>query len=243
MIRVKNRMTVTDNSILRMPHFRPYLVLISLLLAALPALSQAEHPVTGRKIAPVMGSAGADWLERSEREKEEAPELALDDMAVHNGMVVADIGAGTGYFSIRLAKRVGAEGRVYAVDVQPEMLDRLRERAARAQVTNVVTILGREDDPRLPAGQMDMVLLVDVYHEFSQPQKMLQAIRIALKPSGRLVLLEYRKEDPSIPIRLDHKMSIPEVKTELEAEGFKMEKVLDTLPRQHLFFFVKGRPN
>ncbi len=216
-----------------------FLILLLALLGCPAANGQAEHPLTGRKIAPVMGYAGAEWLERSEREKEEAPEMAIEAMGVLKGMNVADIGAGTGYFSIRLAGKVGPTGRVYANDVQPEMLARIRERTAKLHLTNIETVLGSEADPRLPIGKMDIVLLVDVYHEFSQPQRMLDAIRTSLKPDGRLVLLEYRKEDPTIPIRPDHKMSIPEVRTELEAQGFRMEKVLDTLPRQHLFFFVK----
>lgn len=219
----------------------PILLVILLTLLSAPfTFAQAEHPLTGRKIAPVMGVAGADWLERSEREKEEAPESALDSIGVQKGMTIADIGAGTGYFTIRLARRVGPEGMVYANDVQPEMLDRIREKSQKLDLKNIETVLGTEADPKLPAGKMDLVLLVDVYHEFSQPQRMLQAIRASLKPDGRLVLLEYRKEDPTIPIRPDHKMSIPEVKTEVEAEGFKLQKVEDTLPRQHLFVFVKA---
>lgn len=217
-----------------------WLPILFLLAASGPAFGQAEHPITGRKIAPVMGVGGAGWLERSEREHEEAPERALDLMNLQPGMVVADVGAGTGYFSIRMARRVGPSGRVYANDVQPEMLAKIRQRSAALHLDNIETVQGSESDPRLPANTMDLVLMVDVYHEFSQPQRMLQGIRASLKPSGRVVLLEYRKEDPTIPIRPDHKMSIPEVRTELEAEGFKMEKVLDTLPRQHLFFFVKA---
>lgn len=219
----------------------PLIVFLMFSLLGCGLLSgQAEHPVTGRKIAPVMGVAGAEWLERSEREKEEAPEEALAAMGVRRGMTVADVGAGTGYFSIRLARRVGPTGRVYANDVQPEMLDRIRQRSSALGLTNIETVLGTEADPKLPAGQMDLVLMVDVYHEFSQPQRMLAAIRTSLKPDGHLVLLEYRKEDPTIPIRPDHKMSIAEVRAELESQGFRMEKVLDTLPRQHLFFFVKA---
>ena len=219
----------------------PFIALLILgLLACGPAFAQAEHPLTGRKIAPVMGFAGAEWLERSEREREEAPEDAINAMDVRKGMAVADIGAGTGYFSTRLARRVGPAGKVFANDVQPEMLDRLRERGAKLKLTNIETVLGSEADPKLPANTMDIILMVDVYHELSQPQRMLRALRAALKPDGRLVLLEYRKEDPTIPINPCHKMSIPEVRTEIEAEGFKMEKVLDTLPRQHLFFFVKA---
>lgn len=217
------------------------LALLLSLLAYVPGFAQAEHPVTGRKIAPVMGAAGSGWLERSEREREEAPENAINAMGVQPGMTVADVGAGTGYFTIRLAKRVGPNGKVYANDVQPEMLDKIRSRSQELHLSNIETVLGSEADPKLPAGKLDIVLLVDVYHEFSQPQRMLDAIRVSLKPDGRLILLEYRKEDPTIPIRPDHKMSIPEVRTELEAEGFKMEKVLDTLPRQHLFIFAKAR--
>lgn len=215
-------------------------ILIVSLLGCGSLAAQAGHPVTGRKIAPVMGVAGAEWLERGEREKEEAPEEALAAMGVRKGMTVADVGAGTGYFTIRLARRVGPTGRVFANDVQPEMLDRIRQRSASEGLNNIETVLGTEADPKLPAGQMDMVLMVDVYHEFSQPQRMLDAIRASLKPDGHLVLLEYRKEDPTIPIRPDHKMSIAEVRAELESQGFKMEKVLDTLPRQHLFFFVRS---
>jgi ubiquinone/menaquinone biosynthesis C-methylase UbiE len=218
----------------------PLLILLLLSLACVDgAFAQTEHPLTGRKIAPIMGVGGADWLERSAREKEEAPEAALDAIGIQKGMNVADIGAGTGYFSIRIAKRVGPTGKIYANDIQPKMLDRLREKSEREGLTNIETVLGSEADPKLPTAKMDLVILVDVYHEFSQPQAMLQEIRASLKPDGRLILLEYRKEDPTIPIRPDHKMSIPEVKTEVEAEGFKLDKVLDTLPRQHIFFFKK----
>jgi ubiquinone/menaquinone biosynthesis C-methylase UbiE len=216
------------------------LLLLTLSLPSFfPAFGQSEHPLTGRKIAPVMGIGGAEWLERSEREKEEAPQAALDALGVQPGMVVADVGAGTGYFAFRIATRVGPTGKVYANDVQPEMLDRIRAKSRRENLSNVETVLGSEADPRLPAGAMDLILLADVYHELSQPQAMLQKLRAALKPDGRLVLLEYRKEDPTIPIRPDHKMSIAEVRTEVEAEGFKLDRVLDTLPRQHIFFFKK----
>jgi cyclopropane fatty-acyl-phospholipid synthase-like methyltransferase len=158
------------------------------------------HPVTGRQITGVMGMNGADWLTRPERAAEEQPEKALDALKLKPGMVVADIGAGVGYMSLRMAKRVGPSGKVYANDLQPEMLARLRENAAKAKIANVITVLGDVDDPKLPANTMDLVLLVDVYHEFSQPQKMLRKIRETLKSDGRLVLLEYRAEDPNIPI-------------------------------------------
>ncbi len=201
---------------------------------------QAEHPLTGRPIAPVMGVGGADWLDRGEREAEEHPDEALDAIGFKPGMVVADIGAGTGYMTLRMAKRVGPSGKVYANDVQPEMLRRLRQNAAKAKLTNIETVLGTESDPKLPVSELDLILLVDVYHEFSQPQKMLRKMREELKPTGRLVLLEYRKEDPTIPIRPEHKMSVQEVKTEVEAEGFHLDKVLETLPRQHILILTKS---
>jgi ubiquinone/menaquinone biosynthesis C-methylase UbiE len=204
----------------------------------LPAFQEVQ-PLTGRRIAPVMGVGGADWLDRPERAIEENPEGALDALHLKPGMVVADVGAGTGYMSLRMARRVGSTGRVYAEDVQPEMLRRLRQNASAAKLTNIETVLGAEADPKLAAGAVDLILLVDVYHEFSQPQKMLRRMRDALKPDGRLVLLEYRKEDPNIPIRPEHKMSVQEVKTEVEAEGFHLADVIETLPRQHIIIFTK----
>lgn len=210
---------------------------IFLVLGAAIATAQAVHPITGRRIPPVMGIGGAQWLERGEREIEELPETALDKIGIGSGMAVADVGAGVGYFSLRLAKRVGEKGKVYAVDVQPEMLGLLKERAEKAGVSNIEPILGTESDPKLPPGKIDLILMVDVYHEFSQPQRMLRKLRDALSKSGRLVLLEYRKEDPHIPIRSEHKMSVAEVREELEAEGFRLEKVLPDLPRQHILVF------
>jgi ubiquinone/menaquinone biosynthesis C-methylase UbiE len=198
------------------------------------------HPVSGRKIAGVMGINGADWLVRPEREAEEQPGKALDALKLKPGMVVADIGAGVGYMSLRMAKRVGPSGKVYANDLQPEMLAKLRENAARAKVNNIVTVLGDVADPKLPANTMDLVLLVDVYHEFSQPQQMLRKIRETLKPDGRLVLLEYRAEDPNVPIIAEHKMTVGQVKTEVEAEGFVLQPVIETLPRQHILILTKA---
>ncbi|MBI1897929.1 MAG: class I SAM-dependent methyltransferase [Acidobacteria bacterium] len=203
------------------------------------AWAQSEHPLSGRRIAPVMGMSGAEWLERSEREIEELPEAALDAIGIKPGMTVADVGAGVGYFTLRVAKRAGPTGKVYANDVQPEMLAMIKERAAKAGLNNVETVLGTESDPGLPKATMDLVLLVDVYHEFSRPQSMLRKIRDALKNTGRLVLLEYRKEDPHIPIRPEHKMSVDEARLEVEAEGYKLEKVLEVLPRQHILVFRK----
>ena len=201
---------------------------------------QGTHPLTGRRIAGVMGVGGADWLERPEREFEESPDAALDALTLRQGMIVADVGAGTGYMSLRMARRVGTTGKVYAEDVQADMLRRLRENAARAGIKNIETVLGDERDPKLPRAQIDLVLLVDVYHEFSEPQKMLRGIRDSLKNDGRVVLLEYRKEDPTIPIRPEHKMSVAEVKTELEPEGFQLGPVIETLPRQHILILTKA---
>ena len=214
----------------------------SLLPAALAiaAFGQATHPITGRPIAPVMGMSGADWLERAERVSEEAPGLAVDALDIKPGMTIADIGAGVGYLTVRLAKRTGPTGKVYANDIQPGMLERLKKNLEANRLANVEAVLGTETDPRLPPSAIDLVLLVDVYHEFSQPQAMLVKIREALKPEGRLVLFEYKKEDPAIPIREEHKMSVAEVKAELEAEGFRLEKVHGNLPRQHILVFRKN---
>ncbi len=207
-------------------------------LAANQLAAQAKHPLTQRQIAEVMGMGGASWLERPEREIEEAPEKALDAIGIGPGMIIADVGAGTGYFARRMAVRTGPKGKVYAVDIQPQMLELLKKYAARQGLTNLETIAGKEDDPLLPEGKIDLILMVDVYHEFANPQVMLRKMRAALGPQGRMVLLEYRKEDPEVPIRLVHKMSVDEVKTEIEAEGFRLDKVIATLPRQHILIFT-----
>jgi ubiquinone/menaquinone biosynthesis C-methylase UbiE len=142
--------------------------------------------------------------------------------------------------TVKMAKRVGPTGKVYANDIQPQMLSMLRQRLDREKIPNVELVLGTYDDPRLPADTIDLILMVDVYHEFSQPQQMLRRMRESLKPGGRLVLLEYRKEDPSIPIRPDHKMSVAEAKMEVEAEGFTLASVDERLPRQHILVFTKN---
>lgn len=186
-----------------------------------------------------MGLAGADWLDREERTKEEQPQKALNALNLHPGMLVGDVGAGTGFYSVRIAKRIAPTGIVYANDIQPGMIEKLRENAAAQHVSNIRTVLGTAQDARLPAGKLDLVVLIDVYHEFSQPQKMLDSIRTALKPGGHLVLLEYREEDPNVPIRPEHKMSVKTVKAEVIPEGYRFEKVVDTLPWQHILFFQK----
>jgi len=196
--------------------------------------AQRRHPVSGRVFAPVMGVGGAGWLERPEREDEEAPSKALDALELKPGMVVADIGAGSGYYSTRIAKRVGPTGRVYATDIQPGMIALLDRRIKSEGLGNVTTVLGGMDDPKLPPASIDLAIMVDVYHELQEPQIFLQRLKGTLKPGGRLVLLEFRKEDPKVPILEVHKMSVAEVKLELEAEGFVLDKVIDVLPWQHI---------
>jgi len=184
-----------------------------------------------------MSLSGADWLDREEREKQEQPERALEALELRPGMLVGDVGAGTGFYSIRIARAIAPDGIVYANDIQPGMLDRLRANAAAQKVANIETVLGTESDPKLPAGKLDLVLMADVYHELSRPQRMLDRVRESLKPNGRLVILEFRKEDPTVPIRPEHKMTVGEVKAEVTPEGYQFEKVVDTLPWQHIIFF------
>jgi ubiquinone/menaquinone biosynthesis C-methylase UbiE len=213
-----------------------------ILTAVLAAQAAPVHPISGRPIAPVMGWRGAAWLERSERIEEEAPELAVRLLQIPKGAAVADIGAGSGYMTMLLSAQVGPAGRVYANDVQPEMVDILRRRLAANRVTNVTLVQGAIDDPKLPPASVDLALMVDVYHELSRPQAMLKRLRDALKPGGRLVLVEYRKEDPRIPIKPEHKMSVQEARLELEAEGFTLSKIDESLPRQHILIFTVATP-
>ena len=184
-----------------------------------------------------MSAAGSGWLDRPEREEEEQPDKALEALGIRRGMVVGDVGAGSGVMTFKMAKLVGPAGKVYANDIQTEMLEILKTRAQRDKVANVETVLGTVRDPKLPRGALDLILMVDVYHEFSEPQAMLDRMRDALKPNGRLVLLEYRKEDPTVPIRPEHKMSVVEVKAEVEPEGFQFDQVIEVLPRQHIIIF------
>jgi SAM-dependent methyltransferase len=215
----------------------PIAAILLFLCAGLALDAQGVHPVSGRRIAGVMGYEGADWLDRPERESEEQPTRAIKALDVEPGQVVADVGAGSGYYTVRLAKAVGPNGRVLATDIQPEMLELLRQRVARERLGNVELVLGREDDPRLPAAAVDLVLMVDVYHELARPQVMLRRLRTALKPEGRLVLVEFRKESRWVPIREEHKMSVAEARMELEAEGYRFDRVIDVLPWQHILVF------
>jgi predicted methyltransferase len=214
-------------------------IIVALALAAgLSAQAPGIHPVSGRRFAPVMGYQGAEWLERSERDQEEEPDVALAVLKIPRGTSVADIGAGSGYITEKLSARVGPEGRVFANDVQPQMLQILARRLAMRNIANVTLVQGTIDDPKLLPASVDLAIMVDVYHELSQPQTMLRHLRAALKPGGRLVLLEYRKEDPTIPIKPEHKMSVAEAKMEVEAEGFTLAKVDEALPRQHILIFT-----
>ena len=192
----------------------------------------------GREIAPTMGHGAASWLERPEREREERTDLLLKELALESGDVVADIGAGSGYFTFRLASRV-PNGTVLAVDIQPEMLDIIRDSARARGIQNVQTIQGEIDDPKLANGAVDLVLLVDAYHEFSHPFEMMTAIRKALKRGGRVALVEFRGEDPNIPIKPLHKMTEAQAVKEMKVVGLEWIETRQVLPQQHLIFFGK----
>ena len=190
----------------------------------------------GREIAQVMGHPGAAWLDRPEREQEERPSVLIRNLGLAPGDVVADIGAGTGYFSLRIAPLV-PKGRVLAVDIQPEMLDIIRAKQRDGGPRNVEPVLGAIDDPKLPTDSVDLVLMVDVYHEFSHPREMMLAIVAALKPGGRVALVEYRGEDPGVPIKPLHKMTQAQARKEMAAAGLQWIETRDVLPWQHLMFF------
>ena len=237
-------------------------LLISLLTAALllPISAQdnsqppkgvyekrAEHDINGigifymdREIAHVMGHQAADWLERPEREEEERSDLMVESLKFRPGEVVADIGCGSGYISRKIAKKIIPGGIVYGVDIQQEMLDLLAKRMAMFRIDNVKPILGAETDPKVPAASCDTMIMVDVYHEFDQPWEMVRSMIAGLKPGGRLVFVEYRKEDPNVPIKEVHKMSIDQVKKEMAIQPeLEFVETLEVLPRQHIIIFRK----
>lgn len=191
----------------------------------------------GREIAQTMHFLGAPWLMRDSRQREEDGETMLRELKVTAGMTVCDMGCGSGFYTLQLAAAVGAEGRVLAVDIQPEMLRLMEARAAEKQLTNIRSILGSVVEPQLPAAAVDLILCVDVYHEFAYPQQMLAAMRQALKPQGRLVLVEFRAEDPQVPIKPLHKMSKQQLLKELTPNGFRLVAEFDQLPWQHMMFF------
>jgi protein-L-isoaspartate O-methyltransferase len=194
----------------------------------------------GREIAQVMGHQGAAWLERPEREAEERTDLLVEALALKPGEVVADIGAGSGYFSWRMARQVGEKGKVYAVEIQQEFLDLLMANMKKRRVDAIVhPVLGTIQDPKLPPGSVDTILLVDVYHEFDYPYEMARSMIAALKPGGRLVLVEYRGEDPNVPIKPLHKMTVAQVRKELSVQPVNYEQTLTILPQQHIIVFRK----
>jgi SAM-dependent methyltransferase len=193
----------------------------------------------GREIAQVMGHESADWLERPERDTEEHTEVLIEQLKLKPGEVVADIGAGTGYFSRRLARKLGATGKVLAVDIQPEMLALLTNRMAIIGITNVVPVLGTTIDPRLPPASVDVVLMVDVYHEFDFPSEIMEAICRSVRPGGRVVFVEYRGEDPAVPIKPLHKMTELQVKRETSVLPLDWVQTIEVLPRQHIIIFGK----
>jgi ubiquinone/menaquinone biosynthesis C-methylase UbiE len=210
-------------------------------LALLTCTTLAQGQTPKREPAPVMGVGGADWLTRPERIQEEDPDRMLAALEIKRGSVVADIGAGVGYHAWRMADIVGPGGRVIAEDIQEGMITLLRKNIQARNLKNVDIVLGTPTDPKLPANAVDLVLMVDVYHEFSNPTAMMTHIRSALKPGGRVVLVEFRKEDPNVPIQPLHKMTVAGVRSELEPLGFHFERSLEFLPWQHIIFFTAGK--
>ncbi|NOT58671.1 MAG: methyltransferase domain-containing protein [Acidobacteria bacterium] len=194
----------------------------------------------GREITFVMGFAGADWLERPERSSEEQPDRVVKEMNLKPTDVVADVGAGTGYFAFRFARAV-PQGKVYAVDLQPEMLNLIETRKREFKAENVIGVQSTEQDARLPANAVDVVFMADVYHEFAYPFEMMQSILKALKPGGRIIQIEYRGEDPNVPIKPLHKMTVKQVRKEQEFVGLKFVEVKNFLPQQHFIVLEKPR--
>ena len=215
--------------------------LICVLLCLTTALAQEPKPeprlYLGRRIAQTMHWMGAEWLTRHEREQEEASELMRKELQLKPGMTVCDMGSGNGYHTIPMAKAVAPGGKTFAVDIQKEMIEFLEMRAKAENISNITPVLNTEDDPKLPAASCDLILLVDVYHEFSKPKEMLAGMKKALKPKGQIVLVEFRAEDETVPIKPEHKMSKDQIMKELTAGGFKLARSFDKLPWQHMMFF------
>jgi len=193
----------------------------------------------GREIAQTMHFAGAPWLTRESRDREEEPAKLMKALKIKPGMTVCDLGCGNGFYTLKLAKEVGPEGKVLAEDIQKEMLDMLGKRAEKAHLKNVEPILGTIVDPKLPDNAVDLILVVDVYHEMDHPVEMLAALRKSLSKTGRLVLVEFRAEDPNVPIKPLHKMSKAQILKELPPNGFKLVDQYDDLPWQHVMFFQR----
>ena len=204
-----------------------------------PPREQARRKYLGRIVAQPMSHLGAPWLIRQNREEEEQASASFEQLRLVPGMNVCDLGCGNGYWTLPMARSVAPGGKVYAVDIQPEMLKLLSERADRQGIGNIVPVRGSVDDPELPSAEVDLVLMVDVYHEFSHPESMLWWIRRSLRPEGVVALLEYRQEDPSVPIKPLHKMSKRQIMKEYQANGFKLVREFNELPWQHLMFFAR----
>ena len=220
-----------------------YLVVFGGGLASSQTTSQTPPPPLteyyGRTIAQTMHFAGAPWLVRESRQREEDCQQMLRQLRLAPGQQVCDMGSGNGFYTLQLAEAVGTTGRVFAVDIQQEMLRLLEERLEATGLENVELVLGSVVDPRLPPDRLDLILCVDVYHELSHPEQMLAAMRRALKPAGQLVLVEFRAEDPDVPIKPLHKMSKKQVLLELEPNGFRLAREYDGLPWQHMMFFQR----
>tara|TARA_B100001123_G_scaffold316095_1_gene353918 strand:- start:32 stop:778 length:747 start_codon:yes stop_codon:yes gene_type:complete len=242
------------------PNFPQATALMSVLMAAGLPLSAAERPeppkplyqqlkrpnihgigkfYMGREISHVMGHRGARWLERPEREREEGTTEMINCLKLKPGDNVADIGVGTGYIAWRMAKKIGPKGTVYGVDIQPEMLEHLKRNMGKRGLANVKGVMGTIKNPKLPPNSIDLAIMVDVYHEFSFPHEMMQGIVNSLKPGGRVVFVEYRAEDPKVPIKKLHKMSIAQVKKEAALFPLKHVETYKKLPWQHVIFFEK----
>lgn len=200
---------------------------------------EARNSYLGRVLAKPMSHLGAPWLIRPEREEEERASESFKQLKLTEGMKVCDLGCGNGYWTLPMARVVGESGEVYAVDIQREMLQKLRQRSSKYKLDNIEPVLGKVDDPNLPANKLDLVLMVDVYHEFSHPESMLWGIRRSLNPKGVVALLEYREEDPRVPIKPLHKMSKRQIMKEYSANGFKLVREYNNLPWQHLMFFAR----
>lgn len=209
-------------------------------VVATPNVPPAQKTYQGREIAQTMHYLGAPWLVRESREREEQCMSLLTALGVKRGDTVCDLGCGNGFYTLKLARLVGDQGTILAVDIQQEMLGLLRARAESENIHNIHPILASAVDPRLPAGQIDLVLLVDVYHEFSHPAVMLRAIHRSLKPTGRVALVEFRQEDPQVPIKPLHKMSKAQIMKEFPPAGFKLVGQFDRLPWQHVMLFTRG---
>ena len=198
--------------------------------------------VKRRQIAPVRSVAESVWQTRPERDAEEQPDRVIRELNIPAGATVVDFGAGVGYYTWRLARQVGPRGKVIAVDIQPGMIERLKETLAAHDVSNVETVLALEDNPRLPEGEVDLAILVDVYNELQQPEVSMQHLRRALKPDGRLVIIDYKREDASIPIPAPYRMTVSEVREAVEPVGFEFVGTLDFVPIQHIVIFRPGNP-